>query len=118
MLYDPAVRGLQRQREWRQHQQQPSRHHLRWDRSHPRRIVGGGNADGHPQPRRLGGIAGAKPDRLRAEPVVNSGIFPVPNNTFYGRAFVYYAGSMPQAHFTLFAAYGPDPTSSATTYMR
>ena len=50
--------------------------------------------------------------------VTTTKIFPAQNNTFYGRAFVWIAGPMPQAHFTLFTAEGLLPGKTTATQLR
>ena len=50
--------------------------------------------------------------------IVHKKLFPVPNNSFYGRAFVYLAGSAPQEHFTLFNASGTFAKAPSPTYVR
>lgn len=50
--------------------------------------------------------------------LVHKKLFPVANNTFFGRAFVYLDGAAPQEHFTLFSASGTLPEASAPTYVR
>ena len=50
--------------------------------------------------------------------LVHKKLFPVADNTFFGRAFVYLQGAAPQDHFTLISASGTLPSAGAPTYVR
>ena len=49
--------------------------------------------------------------------LVNSTLFPVTDNTFYGRMYMYFAGNQPQTHFNLVTAWGTLQGQSAATYI-